>query len=72
MIPEGSPANLATGGDCHAVATVVASPWHRDLVLVVIGAFVAVGVHMLFQGMIEGVREHAGENPASEAGSGNA
>jgi hypothetical protein len=52
---EGS-GELVTGGDCHAAATLVSSPWHRDLILVLLGAFVAVGVHMLFQGMIEGVR----------------
>jgi hypothetical protein len=69
---EGSAAKVVTGGDCHAVATVVASPWHRDLVLVLIGAFVAVGVHMLFQGMIEGVRARAREEagqPTDAAGS---
>jgi len=40
-------------GDCHAVATVLASAWHRDFLLVLIGAFIAVGVHMMFQAMVE-------------------
>lgn len=39
--------------DCHAVATVLASSWHRDFLLVLIGALMAVGVHMIFQAMVE-------------------
>jgi hypothetical protein len=63
--------NVESGGDCHAVVAVVAFPWHRDLILVLLGAFVAVGVHMLFQGMIAGVRARAHERssqtgPSSE------
>jgi hypothetical protein len=64
---EGVTGNVVAGGDCHAVAAVVASAWHRDLVLVLLGAFIAVGVHMLFQGMIEGVRARA-QGAAPDAG----
>jgi hypothetical protein len=65
-VEQSSVTGALTGGDCHALATVVASPWYRDLVLVLIGAFVAVGVHLLFQGMIEGVRGAKQRHEAQE------
>jgi hypothetical protein len=46
-------ASIVSQGDCHAVATVLASSWHRDFLLVLIGALMAVGVHMIFQAMVE-------------------
>jgi hypothetical protein len=65
---EGVAGNIAADGDCHALAAVVASAWHRDLILVLLGAFIAVGVHMLFQGMIEGVRRSRAAEVADPAG----
>jgi hypothetical protein len=50
----GGIASEGSDSDCHAVAAVVSSSWHRDFLIVLIGAFIAVGVHMLFQAMIEG------------------
>ncbi len=44
---------VVSQGDCHAVATVVLANWHRDLLLALIGAFLAVGVHMMFEAMVE-------------------
>jgi hypothetical protein len=42
--------------DCHAVATVLGSTWRRDFLLALIGAFVAVGVHMIFEATVEARR----------------
>jgi hypothetical protein len=53
---EGGRATAGNDSDCHALATVVSSTWHRDFLLVLIGAFLAVGVHMVFQAMVEGRR----------------
>jgi hypothetical protein len=52
-------ASVSSGNECHAIATLQASTWHRDFLLALIGALVAVGVHMMFQGMVEGHREAA-------------
>lgn len=49
-------ASVMDQGDCHAVATVLLASWHRDLLLALIGAFLAVGVHMMFEAMVE--RKH--------------
>ena len=46
-------ASILSQSDCHAVATIVASSWRRDFLLALIGALVAVGIHMMFQAMVE-------------------
>ena len=51
---EGGIATIASeSDDCHVSATILTSTWHRDFLLVLIGAFLAVGVHMMFQAMVE-------------------
>jgi hypothetical protein len=50
-------ASVVGQGDCHAVATVLLASWHRDLLLALIGAFLAVGVHMMFEAMVEHKRK---------------
>ncbi len=60
-------ASLAEQGNCHAVATVESSSWHRDFLIVLIGALIGVGIHMLFQSMVDPAEasrkkaEHAAE-----------
>jgi len=49
-------ATAISQNDCHALATVVASSWHRDFLLVLVGALVAVGVHMMFQALVDAPR----------------
>lgn len=51
-------ASVVNQDDCHAVATVLASNWHRDFLLILIGALMAVGVHMIFQAMVEARPKH--------------
>jgi hypothetical protein len=46
-------ASILSQSDCHAAATIVASSWRRDFLLALIGALVAVGIHMMFQAMVE-------------------
>jgi hypothetical protein len=57
-------ASILDQSDCHAVATLLASSWRRDFLLALIGALLAVGVHMMFQAMVEasgGRREHTAD-----------
>jgi hypothetical protein len=59
-----APASILYQSDCHAVATLVASSWRRDFLLALIGALLAVGVHMIFQATVEASgdrREHAAD-----------
>ena len=46
-------ASILNQSDCHAVATLVTSSWRRDFLLALIGALLAVGVHMIFQATVE-------------------
>jgi hypothetical protein len=46
-------ASILSQSDCHAAATIVASSWRRDFLLALIGSLVAVGIHMMFQAMVE-------------------
>lgn len=67
-------ASIYTQSDCHAVATIVASSWRRDFLLALIGALVAVGIHMTFQAMVEAApgrqrgQGHPGGAGAEEGG----
>jgi hypothetical protein len=58
-------AAAASANDCQALATIGGSSWHHDFLLVLIGALLGVGVHMLFQSMVEGPRRR--REPAAEA-----
>jgi hypothetical protein len=51
---------LASQDDCNTVATIISSTWHRDFVLALIGAFLAVGIHMMWEALIE--KRHAEED----------
>jgi hypothetical protein len=46
-------AAIGEGEDCHAEATILASTWHRDFLIVLVGALVGVGIHMMFQAIVE-------------------
>jgi len=46
-------ASLVNQSDCHATATVESSTGHRDFLIVLIGALIGVGIHMLFQSMVD-------------------
>jgi hypothetical protein len=61
--------SVASSGDCHAVATVLASSWRRDFLLVLISALVAVGVHMMFQALVESPTWRARRRGAPPQGS---
>ncbi len=61
-------ASIISQNDCHAVATVLASNWHRDFLLVLIGALMAVGVHMMFQAIVEARPKRESDGPG-QAGS---
>jgi hypothetical protein len=45
--------SVASVNDCQALATVESSTWHHDFLLVLLGALMGVGVHMLFEGIVE-------------------
>ena len=46
-------ASVVNQSDCHAIATVESSTWHRDFLIVLIGALIGVGIHMLFQSIAD-------------------
>jgi hypothetical protein len=50
---ETAEADDGGGGDCHATAIVLSSTWQHDFLLALIGGFVAVGVHLVFQARSE-------------------
>jgi hypothetical protein len=65
-------ASIVSQSDCHAVATIVASSWRRDFLLALIGALVAVGVHMMFQAMVEAPGRRRGHAAGAGAGADHA
>jgi hypothetical protein len=51
---ETTPQVASPQNDCNTVATVLGPAWPRDFMLALIGALIAVGVHMTVEGVVDG------------------
>jgi hypothetical protein len=60
-------ASGSSQSDCNAVAVIHVSDWHRDFLIVLIGAFFAVGVHMMFEAMVDHNKERRAAPPKARA-----